>query len=500
MWQYRNDDRETALLLLDHGAAINEAMLFEAARLKAPETAALLIERGVPINAKDGADWTALHYALTDGIEGDVDKLAMMLIGHGADVNTATALVAWTPLHLAASLNKPDIVTALIARGAKVNAQTRISGWTPLHLALQQTGADEVVTILLAAGAEDRMSDASTFLSAFILGTRDRQSIGEISTPPIVMGLGGNDFAEGSFTTAGASERLVFESIGFNDRAREFSRLVGLVDQDGQTHLLWIIDRYFYFERLCLDPLTGFHHAMFDWSIPGGSGTGDISETVYMYFDTGKKTLVEGFRERHAYNRLESNMATREKSSAWPDRDGRCRWRQAEKVALETYHRTLDALRVGSALPASATEWDSFVNYQGVLPTRVIAASIVHSSLATFRDLPAGIVPEIDRVEVERWEIVIVNGIHTRTWQEGIIEIRPGFDGVVLVHDKEREEWRSIHDCGDINVQDLRDNALIVEFREHCRGLNEKYYFFTLKIDLLTYEIQEYIDLEAFGL
>ena len=47
-----------------------------------------------------------------------------LLVEAGADVNAATALAGWTPLHLVAERGRemPDIMAAMIDRGADVNA------------------------------------------------------------------------------------------------------------------------------------------------------------------------------------------------------------------------------------------------------------------------------------------------------------------------------------------------------------------------------------------
>ena len=38
---------------------------------------------------------------------------------------------------------------------------------------------------------------------------------------------------------------------------------VGLIDKDGRTYVQWLADRHHSFHELCVDPLTGLHHALF---------------------------------------------------------------------------------------------------------------------------------------------------------------------------------------------------------------------------------------------
>lgn len=73
------------------------------------------------------------------------------LIGAGADVNVKL-FNGFTPLHMAASENQPEIANLLIEAGADVNA-SMMGGPTPLYIATER-GYDHVVKVLLSKQAK----------------------------------------------------------------------------------------------------------------------------------------------------------------------------------------------------------------------------------------------------------------------------------------------------------------------------------------------------------
>ncbi|XP_053555114.1 26S proteasome non-ATPase regulatory subunit 10 isoform X1 [Bombina bombina] len=66
-------------------------------------------------------------------------------------------LAGWTPLHIAASAGRDDIVKALIEKGAQVNASNQI-GCTPLHYAASKN-KQEITLMLLENGASPDATD-----------------------------------------------------------------------------------------------------------------------------------------------------------------------------------------------------------------------------------------------------------------------------------------------------------------------------------------------------
>ena len=471
----------------------------------ARRTTALLVEHGASVDAKDPAGWTPLHHALMGPAPHDV---AGILIDRGADAGAATALAGWTPLHLAAHLNDPGIVAALLARGAPVNARTRIGGWTPLHLALRRKGVNEVAAMLRAAGAEDRAHDAAAFPPIYSSGWlihdgRGFDGRGEpvrasemYAIPSAVSGGGGSIAARGSFTAAGAEERLVFESLGFAPYLdeEETAWAVGLIGESGEARVFWITDHRYPFETLCRDPLTGLHHAIFRRYYGGNANPGDV---VHMYYDPERGTLVDGLVEVAYAEWYEDGVSSR--SSASPDAGGECRWR-TKKAAIEAYVEALDAFHVGAL-----AEWGPAGGEPITLPTRVIPSQVAESFLGKLRKMPAGVASVSNglmvrdhnpsgewrdeeltwAVESPRWDIVVVSG-----GKAGDYRYR---DGAVLVRDKERGEWRSIHDCRGIDVQNVRGNTLFADFFDNCDVDGDDWTGYTrhhFKVDLLTWKAQ----------
>jgi ankyrin repeat protein len=164
-------------VLLEHGADVtarddtHSMPLHLAASRGSPDIVQLLIKHDADVNALDGNLKTPLHLLLlaqvsvkTEGfllqrrtnVKEQNDKgnskhgrrrlstntetmpvnteTIQVLLEHGADV-TARDETHTTPLHLAASIESPEIVRLLIQHGADINAPDR-NGKMPLHLAL----------------------------------------------------------------------------------------------------------------------------------------------------------------------------------------------------------------------------------------------------------------------------------------------------------------------------------------------------------------------------
>jgi uncharacterized protein len=148
----RSGDVESARLLVDAGADVNDALpngmtaLVEAAHSGHEDVGILLLSKGADPNARD-VGYTALHAAV---LRGGV-RLVQALVAHGADPNlrmtTGTpvrrnsedfelpaTLIGATPYFLAAKFVEPEIMRALASAGA----DTRLSlpsGDTPLMAA-----------------------------------------------------------------------------------------------------------------------------------------------------------------------------------------------------------------------------------------------------------------------------------------------------------------------------------------------------------------------------
>ncbi|XP_052016969.1 ankyrin repeat and SOCS box protein 8 isoform X2 [Apodemus sylvaticus] len=109
----------------------------------------LLLEKGAEVNALDGYNRTALHYAA----EKD-EACVEVLLEYGANPNALDGNRD-TPLHWAAFKNNAECVRALLESGASVNALD-YNNDTPLSWAAMK-GNLESVSILLDYGAEVRV-------------------------------------------------------------------------------------------------------------------------------------------------------------------------------------------------------------------------------------------------------------------------------------------------------------------------------------------------------
>jgi ankyrin repeat protein len=149
-------------LLLDHGADASgrsaappyrDALSLAIMRGN-DEGAALLIERGADIEARDAAGDGPLGWAATSGDA----TIAAALIKSGAKINVrAPYSPRRTPLMIAAAWDKLDVARVLLNSGAHPNVRDDADK-TALHLAAEH-GDVELVRLLLEHGADPRAAD-----------------------------------------------------------------------------------------------------------------------------------------------------------------------------------------------------------------------------------------------------------------------------------------------------------------------------------------------------
>ena len=500
-----------------------ETPLHRAVRNNDRQSVAALLQRGADVNVGSAAGWTPLHFALVADTEGDDrHELAMMLIERGADVNAETAVAGWTPLHFAVlHRDEPKIVAALIRRGANVNAQTRFGGWTPLHLALGRDGFDETAAMLRAAGGKDRRFDLTLAEFPRVLrGGFDHRSELERNIEQYLQGrkFGGvyrrreverlvvesemallypepesllpadqlSGYAvPGSFTEAGADERLVFEAYGGlpGDSYAYMAHLAGLIDKDGGVRILWISDDYFHFSfrGLCSDPVTGLDHAMF-YRSPGAASRTSV---VSMYYDPASGTLVEGFSDEadpdfHEHVTPAMQKASPRTNTSGRAADGTCRWRN-KKEAHETLESAMSALRIGK----SPDLGDGPLPRTFALPVRTLPTRTVHRWLTALEGIAVfeGAV-YADNAARDSWFIVQAMG--ATPWANG---------GVVLLLDRREGTWRTIYDLPEGNSMSMsfpmrrmvvKGDRLFAAICTMCEGYGWGGYS-TLAIDLRTH-------------
>jgi len=126
----------------------------------------MLLSKGVDINAKTKAGWTALHVASS---QGHLDVVQTLLLANGVDIDSKTNIGA-TALYAASVKGHRDVVHAMLEKGADVSAQTK-DGWTALHVASSEGHLDLVQT-LLEKGADVNAKTADTFSTALHMAAR----------------------------------------------------------------------------------------------------------------------------------------------------------------------------------------------------------------------------------------------------------------------------------------------------------------------------------------
>ena len=178
----KKGDMDLVHLLIQKGADVNREMTTSMARdMKYTEDSAwtplgmaidkgdmdlihLLIEKGADVNRgfkSYNGKWTPLGYAIYK------DNLALtkFLIGRGADINSESTLfektrfgeikgsTSLTPLMLASTLDRKEVVMLLLDNGANVNAISKFS-YTALTHACWGRATVETIQILLDRGAD----------------------------------------------------------------------------------------------------------------------------------------------------------------------------------------------------------------------------------------------------------------------------------------------------------------------------------------------------------
>lgn len=177
-WAVANGDRELVARLLAAGADPNvtnrygSTPMAEAAASADADLIAALLEAGADPDAENADGQTALMLvARTSNVDA-----ARRLLEHGANVNAREWLHGQTALMWAAAQRRPEMVALLLEHGAEVDARSRIHGWerqvsgepraqyrpsgglTPLLFAVRENCID-CVRLLLDAGADIDLPD-----------------------------------------------------------------------------------------------------------------------------------------------------------------------------------------------------------------------------------------------------------------------------------------------------------------------------------------------------
>jgi ankyrin repeat protein len=110
--------------------------------LKPVDTARALLAAGAEVDARDGEDLTALHWAAMRGNR----VLVETLLASGAAVNATDKTYSATPLHLAVRGGHKSATEALLAAKADLKAKDAY-GKTPLDYA-ESSGRQEMIQLL----------------------------------------------------------------------------------------------------------------------------------------------------------------------------------------------------------------------------------------------------------------------------------------------------------------------------------------------------------------
>jgi len=168
---------EIVKFLMDNGAKVNaktkygETPLMMAAKSGHLEIVKLLVSKGVDLKVQDYGRYTPLHWA---AFWGHID-VVKFLLDNGMDVNIKNAggwtllrhstWICWcrsldpkcntgiTPLHMAASKNKLEVVKFLVNKGANINAKDTY-GETSLEIATNK-GHQAIVEFLNQNGTKE---------------------------------------------------------------------------------------------------------------------------------------------------------------------------------------------------------------------------------------------------------------------------------------------------------------------------------------------------------
>ncbi len=138
---------ETLKFLISQGASIPESAIYQAAENGHHEMVRFLADHKIDPNFT-ALEETALVKA---ACQRDL-PMVEILLSLGADINAGKDTENWTALHWAATNGHIEMVRLLVAHGAEVN--TKIGGWlTPLELACRKR-QDDVINFLVKNGAK----------------------------------------------------------------------------------------------------------------------------------------------------------------------------------------------------------------------------------------------------------------------------------------------------------------------------------------------------------
>ena len=216
----------SAAVIIEKGAPIDaqnangESAVFSALKAESDSTVKLLLKHGANKNIRDYWGNTPLHAC----VRWDAEKSALLFLKSGSDVN-AKNLSGKTALHEAARSSRKNIAQLLLTNDADINAADTL-GRTPLMDAVQ-TGDSDMCALLLKNGASPSIQD--------MYGRTAYHEAAETAHQKLIRQLrlaGGNPLARDTYgntplSLAFAKDAAVIEAVLGTD--------VNLADSDGNT-------------------------------------------------------------------------------------------------------------------------------------------------------------------------------------------------------------------------------------------------------------------------
>lgn len=155
------DVAEAERLIVEDGAAVDSVArngltaLYAAAHRNNAAMALMLLEHGAAVDGPLLLKFAPLHIAAARSA-----RLVQVLLDAGAFVDPANgkSTTRATPLHIASARVHLAAMEALLLGGADVNARTADLGWTPLHYAASR-GCGRATALLLNARASVDRTD-----------------------------------------------------------------------------------------------------------------------------------------------------------------------------------------------------------------------------------------------------------------------------------------------------------------------------------------------------
>ncbi|ETW06986.1 hypothetical protein H310_03086 [Aphanomyces invadans] len=132
-----------------------QSSLHKIAQLGQVESLEVALDRHIDVNAVDANGWTALHYCAADmhHLDATAAIATTLLLCEGIEPDVRS-MQGRTPLHVAASTGRDDVLQLLLLHGANSHSLDE-HGMSPLHAAAQSGHVSVAERLLLHSAAND---------------------------------------------------------------------------------------------------------------------------------------------------------------------------------------------------------------------------------------------------------------------------------------------------------------------------------------------------------